>query len=302
MGILDRLLGGKGAVMSAGAYWNLSDDKKKLAICQEAGQRMAPIIGGSVKVRDDGDEVHVTGRYGPYPVRMIIWVTFANLRIQVKPTRKLTRMMFGGITLKYDAEAPANAGEQLDRDEWDQDEDKKLFLSPHVLMEGSRDDLREAKTRFDQLPPDLTGHIVQMLGGWQKDGTYFAIRADEIELYLNDSRITLSSSPAEQLQPILDLFCAVAAAAEQRWTDGGDAVAATPIPVPGAPPAGPPPGSPPPGAAGAVLAPGTPVLVAWSDGNRYPATVVQVAQGQVLCAFPDGQQQWIANDFVSRTA
>jgi hypothetical protein len=46
--------------------------------------------------------------------------------------------------------------------------------------------------------------------------------------------------------------------------------------------------------------PGTPVLIAWSDGNRYPATVVQETQGQYLCAFPDGRQQWVAGSYVAR--
>jgi hypothetical protein len=45
--------------------------------------------------------------------------------------------------------------------------------------------------------------------------------------------------------------------------------------------------------------PGTMVLVHWSDGNRYPGTVLQAAGGQVLIAFPNGQQQWIDMKFVS---
>jgi hypothetical protein len=43
----------------------------------------------------------------------------------------------------------------------------------------------------------------------------------------------------------------------------------------------------------AALAPGARVLVLWQDGNRYPATVAQVAQGQVLCTMPNGAQQWV---------
>jgi hypothetical protein len=47
----------------------------------------------------------------------------------------------------------------------------------------------------------------------------------------------------------------------------------------------------PPAAGGFV--PGTRVLVAWTDGNRYPATVVQAQGDQCLCAMSDGQQQWV---------
>lgn len=38
----------------------------------------------------------------------------------------------------------------------------------------------------------------------------------------------------------------------------------------------------------------------WSDGQRYPATVAQAAPGQYLCAFPNGQQHWVAAQWVSR--
>lgn len=44
---------------------------------------------------------------------------------------------------------------------------------------------------------------------------------------------------------------------------------------------------------GGGIAPGTSIVVLWSDGNRYPATVVQSANGQVLCAMPNGQQHWV---------
>ncbi|MEO8699307.1 MAG: hypothetical protein ABI867_04660 [Kofleriaceae bacterium] len=37
---------------------------------------------------------------------------------------------------------------------------------------------------------------------------------------------------------------------------------------------------------------GARVLVVAQDGNRYPATVAQAAQGQYLCTMPDGQSYW----------
>lgn len=48
------------------------------------------------------------------------------------------------------------------------------------------------------------------------------------------------------------------------------------------------------------IGPGMTVMVAWSDGNRYPGSVVQVANGQVLVAFGNGQQMWIPQNAVSR--
>jgi hypothetical protein len=40
------------------------------------------------------------------------------------------------------------------------------------------------------------------------------------------------------------------------------------------------------------IPPGTRVLVVAQDGNRYPATVAQEAQGQYLCTMQDGQSYW----------
>ena len=56
-----------------------------------------------------------------------------------------------------------------------------------------------------------------------------------------------------------------------------------PMPMPMAAPPGP----------GGQLAPGAPVSVLWSDGNRYAATVVQLQEDQCLCAMQSGQQQWV---------
>ncbi|HEY4240900.1 MAG TPA: hypothetical protein VGM88_13850 [Kofleriaceae bacterium] len=40
------------------------------------------------------------------------------------------------------------------------------------------------------------------------------------------------------------------------------------------------------------FAPGSHVVVMAQDGNRYPATVAQASDGQVLCQMPDGRQYW----------
>lgn len=46
---------------------------------------------------------------------------------------------------------------------------------------------------------------------------------------------------------------------------------------------------------------GSRVLVQWSDGNKYPATVTQMAPGQVHVTFPNGQQHWVPAQYVSLT-
>ena len=43
---------------------------------------------------------------------------------------------------------------------------------------------------------------------------------------------------------------------------------------------------------------GQAVMVQWSDGQRYPATVMAQQSGQVQVAFPDGRQVWVPQHFV----
>jgi hypothetical protein len=43
---------------------------------------------------------------------------------------------------------------------------------------------------------------------------------------------------------------------------------------------------------------GQAVMVQWSDGQRYPATVLTHHGGQVQVAFPDGRQVWVPQHFV----
>jgi hypothetical protein len=51
--------------------------------------------------------------------------------------------------------------------------------------------------------------------------------------------------------------------------------------------------------ASAAMSVGTRVLVTWSDGNRYPGTIVALGQGQHLVAMTDGQQHWIGTNYIT---
>jgi hypothetical protein len=53
------------------------------------------------------------------------------------------------------------------------------------------------------------------------------------------------------------------------------------------------------GAIAKGIGPGMTVMVAWSNGNRYPGQVVQVSGGKVLVAFQNGQQMWVPENAVS---
>ena len=52
------------------------------------------------------------------------------------------------------------------------------------------------------------------------------------------------------------------------------------------------------GAIGAIAV-GSQVLVLWSDGQRYPATVRAMQNGQAFVAFPDGRQVWVPQHVVT---
>lgn len=53
------------------------------------------------------------------------------------------------------------------------------------------------------------------------------------------------------------------------------------------------------GAIAKGVGPGMTAMVAWSDGNKYPARVMQVANDQVLVAFQNGQQIWVPESAVT---
>ena len=50
---------------------------------------------------------------------------------------------------------------------------------------------------------------------------------------------------------------------------------------------------------GSALIVGRAVLVQWSDGNRYPGTIMQVTATHAQVVFPNGQGQWIETRFLT---
>jgi hypothetical protein len=50
---------------------------------------------------------------------------------------------------------------------------------------------------------------------------------------------------------------------------------------------------------GTNLVPGRAVLVQWSDGNKYPATIMQNAGEQAQVVFPNGQQMWLETRYLT---
>lgn len=54
-----------------------------------------------------------------------------------------------------------------------------------------------------------------------------------------------------------------------------------------------------PGGYGFAYASGSRVHVTWSNGHRYPGTVQQVSGWQCLVVFADGQQHWVAMQYMA---
>lgn len=50
---------------------------------------------------------------------------------------------------------------------------------------------------------------------------------------------------------------------------------------------------------GSGLIVGRQVMVQWSDGNKYPATIMQIADNQSMVVFPDGRNMWIENQYLT---
>jgi hypothetical protein len=49
----------------------------------------------------------------------------------------------------------------------------------------------------------------------------------------------------------------------------------------------------------ALLPVGTEVLVRWADGNQYPGFIAQATEAAYLCRFGDGQEHWVAPDYIT---
>lgn len=105
--------------------------------------------------------------------------------------------------------------------------------------------------------------------------------------------------PTQPMAPLVSPLASSVMEKPGKPQPPGVHVIATPWNVP--PPSGPGPfvqQAPPPRGFG----PGALVLVHWSDGNRYPGTVLQIAGTQLLVSFPNGQQHWVDMKYVSSGA
>ena len=201
-----------GLIMDPDKYF-FSDNR--LPIAQQGADLMAPVIGGTVKSRDEGDELHITGQYQGRTVRLRISVTFGTTSIEMKAARDFD--LEENLYLQYDKDAVQHAHESETRDEWDEDDnaEQKLFYSAHVFFEGDPDELRAMKTAFERLPQDLRNELVQLLeseGGHSRFGN----SGDRVNLGVTAKMMLDRQSPAV-LTRNLDLVLRLVQAMEANW-------------------------------------------------------------------------------------
>ncbi len=201
-----------GLIMDPDKYF-FSDNQ--LPIAQQGANLMAPVIGGTVKSRDEGDELHITGQYQGRGVRLRIRVCFGTTSIEMKAARDFD--LEEDLYLKYDEEAVQHAHESETRDEWDEDDnaEQKLFYSAHVFFEGDPDELRARKTAFERLPQDLRNELVQLL---ESEGGHssFSNSGDRVDLRITAKMLLDRQSPAV-LTRNLDLVLRLVQAMEANW-------------------------------------------------------------------------------------
>jgi len=201
-------------VCSPGGYWDMDSDRR-LPVALKCGESMAPAIGGTIKTREDGDEVHVTGEIEGRRVRVIIEVSFGAARLEVKASRRLDLRV--PYHIQYDSNAPAHAHESATRDEWDDDDDsdQRLYLSAHTYFQGAPGVLRHLLEKHEALPEDLRAAVIDTLEG-HGDVGYFQVVDDTAALQVPNT-ITLRRDSAERIVPLFSLLAKLTTAMEMRW-------------------------------------------------------------------------------------
>jgi hypothetical protein len=294
---------GKGGGGGAFAAFMFRDDAERARLANERARLFAPVIGGTVKSRDDGGEIHVTGQLDGRAVRLVIDVTFGGTSFEVMAQRHLAH-----LSLRFDAEAAKHAHESESRDAWDDHDrsDQKFFLSPHVFFEGDPDDLRSLKGAWEQIPEPARNALLALMEADGAPGTFVTTTGKGLMLKLSE-KLTFAADAPARIAPHLRLLIGATLALEGHTTrveaaenvaePHEDLLATTPLQRPVAPvQAGGPLGTvkldPRPALAGPIGA-GSPVTVVAPDGSWQSATVVQAQGGHYLCLFPNGQQHWV---------
>jgi hypothetical protein len=181
------------------AHFFASDATKKSNVMKVAGE-LQPILGGNVKEREGGDEVHVTGEYAGLPVRVVFDVNFGGVTVEAKTQKELTHMF-----INYDPEGrAAYSGDTQNADEWDDENSEiKVFVSEHLYYEGDTEELARWKEIWEGIPEAVRNQIVGALEAIQ--GSFMMDRQGKIELRTHQSIMGLGGE-LDRIKGYLDIL------------------------------------------------------------------------------------------------
>lgn len=155
MGIGDfftRLFFGK----KSSHFFASEEGKKRNAM--KTAEGLVPIIGGNVKEREGGDEVHVTGDYMGISTRVVLDLRRGTCSVEMKAMSNAPFFM-----LFHDSKGrQAYESQGKNKDEWDEgkDDEQKVFVSEHCCFEGDKNQIEEQKAFWAKIPEDAKNGII----------------------------------------------------------------------------------------------------------------------------------------------
>jgi hypothetical protein len=143
-----------------------ADEGTARATANGVAHQLASLLQSpNIKLRDDGDEVHVTGAYRGRASRIVLNIPFGH----VKSELKLLSQDPAFFRIGYDVTpAETYAASRRNRDQWDGGDDElKQYVSRHVSYGGDAEELAERHQIWCSFAPALQAAVVAMAESWK---------------------------------------------------------------------------------------------------------------------------------------
>jgi hypothetical protein len=144
-----------------------ADQGTQRATTDEAARQIASLLQSpNIKLRDDGDEIHVTGVYRGRAARVVLNVTFGQARSELK----LLSQEPASFRIAYDVTpAETYAASRRNRDQWDDDggDELKQYVSRHACYAGDPDELAAGRQIWSSFAPELQTAVIAMAEAWK---------------------------------------------------------------------------------------------------------------------------------------
>ena len=186
------------------SHFFASEEKQKSNVMKVANG-LVPVMNGTVKERDGGEEVHVTGEYGGFPARVILNVTFGGAKFELKTDQACPLF----ILMHDEKGREAYAGDNANKDGWDDDDDdeQKVFVSEHVYFEGDDEELVEMKAFWERFPAEAKPKLIEKIE--ESKGTFVCDSTGKLESSTGEGIIGLGDEVARARQ-YLDVLTSAA--------------------------------------------------------------------------------------------